>query len=259
MRISRHGDHLVQLTSYPAVFPMNCYLVIEGDGLTLVDSTMSSPADAVARVAGELGLQLRRVVLTHAHGDHVGGVAGVRERFTDLVISIGEREARLLAFLSAKLLSGDVPDRVLDEFVQVLLEPLGLASCQVSVTLDGQEIEAKAVRAGVPRGGPTEVIPVERLRIPPERLAAAFRAVLERLSDAEPMPVAVTYSVEGKVALLRERLARGPLDFEELFAGVASRLEAVACFLALLEMLKRGEATVEQRNAYGPITVTARG
>jgi segregation and condensation protein A len=105
----------------------------------------------------------------------------------------------------------------------------------------------------------TEVIPVERLRIPPERLAAAFRAVLERLSDAEPLPVAVTYSVEDKVALLRERLARGPLDFEDVFAGVGSRLEAVACFLALLEMLKRGEATVEQRNAYGPITVTARG
>jgi segregation and condensation protein A len=105
----------------------------------------------------------------------------------------------------------------------------------------------------------TEVIPVERLRIPPERLAAAFRAVLERLSDAEPLPVAVTYSVEDKVSLLRERLASGPLNFEDIFAGVATRLEAVACFLALLEILKRGEATVEQRDAYGPITVTGRG
>ena len=59
--------------------------------------------------------------------------------------------------------------------------------------------------------------------------------------------------------MLRDRLARGTLDFEEVFAGVLSRLEAVACFLALLELLKRGEATVEQRDAYGPITVTARG
>ena len=105
----------------------------------------------------------------------------------------------------------------------------------------------------------TEVIPLERLRIAPERLAAAFRAVLERLSDADPLPVAITYSVEDKVRLLRERLQRGPLDFEEVFAGVSTRLEAVACFLALLEMLKRGEATVEQRDAFGPITVTGRG
>jgi segregation and condensation protein A len=105
----------------------------------------------------------------------------------------------------------------------------------------------------------TEVIPVERLRIAPERLAAAFRAVLERLSDTEPLPVAITYSVEDKVRLLRDRLMLGPLEFEEVFAGVSSRLEAVACFLALLEMLKRGEATVEQRDAFGPITVTGRG
>jgi chromatin segregation and condensation protein Rec8/ScpA/Scc1 (kleisin family) len=59
--------------------------------------------------------------------------------------------------------------------------------------------------------------------------------------------------------LLRDRLMLGPLEFEEVFAGVRSRLEAVACFLALLEMLKRGEATVEQRDAFGPITVTGRG
>ncbi len=105
----------------------------------------------------------------------------------------------------------------------------------------------------------SEVIPVERLRIAPERLAAAFRAVLERLSDADPLPVAVTFSVEDKVRLLRDRLNHGPLDFEEIFAGVSTRLEAVACFLALLEMLKRGEAAVEQRDAFGPITVTGRG
>ena len=105
----------------------------------------------------------------------------------------------------------------------------------------------------------TDVIPVERLRIAPERLAAAFRAVLERLSDTEPLPVAITFSVEDKVRLLRDRLLLGPLEFEELFAGVGTRLEAVACFLALLEMLKRGEATVEQRDAFGPITVTGRG
>src|SRR5256885_2099415 len=91
----------------------------------------------------------------------VGNAADERDR-----ASRREREARLLAFLSAKLLSGDVPDRVLDEFVQVLLEPLGLASCQVSVTLDGQDIEARAVRPGVPRGGPTEVIPVVVSNIP---------------------------------------------------------------------------------------------
>ena len=77
MRTTRHGANLIQLTKWPVVFPMNCYLVLEEDGLTLVDSTMSSPADDVAALVKQLGKELRRVALTHAHGDHVGGVGGV--------------------------------------------------------------------------------------------------------------------------------------------------------------------------------------
>jgi glyoxylase-like metal-dependent hydrolase (beta-lactamase superfamily II) len=97
MRTVRLGPRLFQLTRYPLVFPMNCYLVAEDDGLTLVDSTMSSPAADVARMLAERGVELRRVALTHAHGDHVGGVAGVRDRFPGIEVSIGERDARLLA------------------------------------------------------------------------------------------------------------------------------------------------------------------
>ena len=107
MRITRHGAHLVQLTRYAAVFPMNCYLVLEDDGLTLVDSTMSSPAADVAAQVRVLGLELRRIALTHAHGDHVGGVAGVRERFPGVEVSIGERDGRLLA--GDKSLDADEP------------------------------------------------------------------------------------------------------------------------------------------------------
>jgi len=97
VKITPLGLYAFQLTRFPAVFPMNCFLVREADSLTLIDSTMSSPADEVADVVGDLGLELRRVTLTHAHGDHVGGVAGVRQRFPDAAISIGERDARLLA------------------------------------------------------------------------------------------------------------------------------------------------------------------
>ena len=105
-----------------------------------------------------------------------------------------------------------------------------------------------------------DVIPVERLRIAPERLAAAFREVLARLSEMEPLPLgAVTFSVEEKLDELRDRLRGGRLAFEELFATVATRLEAVACFLALLELLRLGEAIVEQDEPFGPISVRADG
>jgi glyoxylase-like metal-dependent hydrolase (beta-lactamase superfamily II) len=97
MKTTWHGANLIQLTRYPAVFPMNCYLVIEDDGLTLVDSTTSSPGEDVATLAKQLGKELRRVALTHAHGDHAGGVAGVRSQFRGVEVSISERDAPILA------------------------------------------------------------------------------------------------------------------------------------------------------------------
>ena len=91
----------------------------------------------------------------------VGNAAVERRRATER-----EREARLLAFLSTKLLSGDVPDRVLDEFVEVLLVPFGLASCTVQVTLDGQSMAATATRSELEPGGPSEIVPVVVASIP---------------------------------------------------------------------------------------------
>ncbi len=104
-----------------------------------------------------------------------------------------------------------------------------------------------------------EVVPSERLAIPPERLLSAFRAVLERLPEADLLEVpASSVSVEQKAVELRALLAgRGTLGFDEVFAGARSRLEAVAAFLALLELIKRGEARVDQADSFGEITVTA--
>jgi glyoxylase-like metal-dependent hydrolase (beta-lactamase superfamily II) len=104
---------------------MNCYLVLEDDGLTLVDSTMSSPAADVAAVVARLGLELRRVALTHSHGDHVGGVAGVLERFPGVEVLIGRREAKLLVGERAPG-PGEPTDKVKGFFTDVSWKPTAL-------------------------------------------------------------------------------------------------------------------------------------
>ena len=101
---------------------MNCYLVEDDDGLTLVDSTTSSPEDDVALIAKQVGKELRRIALTHAHGDHVGGVAGVRTRFPGVEVSISERDARLLAG-DKSLLQGEPQTEVKGYFVKVDWKP----------------------------------------------------------------------------------------------------------------------------------------
>jgi glyoxylase-like metal-dependent hydrolase (beta-lactamase superfamily II) len=122
MRITRLGANLIQLTKWPIAFPMNCYLVLEEDGATLVDSTIFSPADDVAALLKQLGKELRRVALTHAHGDHVGGVAGVRQRFPGVEVSISERDAPILAGDKA-LLPTEPQTQVKGSFVKVDWKP----------------------------------------------------------------------------------------------------------------------------------------
>jgi glyoxylase-like metal-dependent hydrolase (beta-lactamase superfamily II) len=89
------APHLVPVV-YRRVF--NCYLVTEEDGLTLVDTGPSGAASAVLGAIGQLGAPLRRVVLTHAHGDHVAGLdALIAAADGDVEVIVGSREAPLLA------------------------------------------------------------------------------------------------------------------------------------------------------------------
>ena len=122
MRISRLSAHLTQLAKWPVAFPMNCYIVEEDDGLTLVDSTIFSPAGDVATLVKELGRDLRRVTLTHAHGDHVGGVSGVRKLYPGVEIAISERDGRILAG-DKTLLPAEPQTTVKGSFVKVDWKP----------------------------------------------------------------------------------------------------------------------------------------
>ena len=85
----------------------------------------------------------------------VGGASEERAR-----ASRREREARLLGYLSTKLLTGELPDRVLDDFATVLLEPFGLARCEITVELAGSQLHAVASGPDVTSGGPDAVVPL---------------------------------------------------------------------------------------------------
>lgn len=56
----------------------NCYLVADEDGAAVVIDPAAAP-ELILQTAREKGLQIRAVLLTHGHFDHVGGVRGVAE------------------------------------------------------------------------------------------------------------------------------------------------------------------------------------
>lgn len=92
-----HGDYLVQLTRRTPLFPVNCYLVREDDGLTLIDTGLSGTAPAILEAAQALGAPIRRILLTHVHMDHIGSLDALHAALPDAEIIVSVRETRLLA------------------------------------------------------------------------------------------------------------------------------------------------------------------
>lgn len=97
MKTTAYGEHLIQLTRLPHVFPVNCYLVRETDGFTLIDTTIGGSARAILAAATQLGAPIMRLALTHAHLDHVGSLDALHAALPDAEVLVPAREARFLS------------------------------------------------------------------------------------------------------------------------------------------------------------------
>jgi len=96
---------VIQLTRFRFV---NAYLVREDDGFTLVDTTLGGAADALIAAAGSAGGSIRRIALTHGHGDHVGSLDALRSRLGDSVeVLMPELDARIHA--GETVVEGKIP------------------------------------------------------------------------------------------------------------------------------------------------------
>src|ERR1700758_1297837 len=96
MRTTQVTPNMVQLTRLNFV---NAYLVREDDGFTLIDTTLGGKAAAdLIGAAEDAGGEMRRIALTHGHGDHAGGLDAIVARLGDGVeVLVGEPDARVWA------------------------------------------------------------------------------------------------------------------------------------------------------------------
>jgi glyoxylase-like metal-dependent hydrolase (beta-lactamase superfamily II) len=76
---------------------VNCYLVEEDDGLTLIDTMIPRSAKAILAESDRIGRPIVRIALTHAHADHVGSLDELAKQLPEVEVSISARDARPLA------------------------------------------------------------------------------------------------------------------------------------------------------------------
>ena len=76
---------------------VNAYLVREDDGLTVIDTMIGGSAGKIIAAAGATGAPIVRILLTHAHADHIGSLDALKEKLPEAEVIVSARDARLLA------------------------------------------------------------------------------------------------------------------------------------------------------------------
>ncbi|MFF2449490.1 MBL fold metallo-hydrolase [Neobacillus sp. NPDC058068] len=95
MRMIKNG-FLYQVTFMANIFPVNCYLVEEEDGLTLIDAALGFCTKGIIKAAETIGKPITKIVLTHAHEDHVGALDSLKDLLPEVPVYISIRDHRLM-------------------------------------------------------------------------------------------------------------------------------------------------------------------
>jgi glyoxylase-like metal-dependent hydrolase (beta-lactamase superfamily II) len=105
MSTTQINQDLIQINRWRFV---NAYLVRDDDGFTLVDTTVGGGADELIGAARGAGGEIRRIALTHGHGDHVGSLDALKQKLGGSVqVLMPELDARILA--GEKVVDGKPP------------------------------------------------------------------------------------------------------------------------------------------------------
>lgn len=95
MKITKK-EHLYQLAFLPYLFPVNCYLVEEKDSLTLIDAALPHSSKGIITAAQKIGKPITKIVISHAHDDHVGALDSLKKQLPNALVYISKRDARLM-------------------------------------------------------------------------------------------------------------------------------------------------------------------
>lgn len=104
MSATQINQNLIQISRWRFV---NAFLVREDDGFTLVDTTLGGGADELIGAARSAGGEIRRIALTHGHGDHVGSLDALKQRLASVEVLMPELDARIHA--GERVVDGKLP------------------------------------------------------------------------------------------------------------------------------------------------------
>ncbi|MBA3832968.1 MAG: segregation/condensation protein A [Chthoniobacterales bacterium] len=131
---------------------------------------------------------------------------------------------------------------------------------EAAAQLQARELQQERTFARVGEGVTLAAAPFRLGEVGIFQLINAFQNVLKRLDAREDLReiFGENFTVSDKIEWILQQVGAGTvLRFRELFARVASRVEIVVTFLALLELIRLKQVRAVQNNIFEEIEITA--
>jgi segregation and condensation protein A len=183
----------------------------------------------------------------------------VATEFLVLIAALLELKSRLLLPGEEEGLEEVTPEEAVEELLARMLEYRRYRDAAAMLERRFEEARGYLYRsAPLPPELRRVAIEAATAVYDPERLGAALGDLLATPPELKLDHIRPTVSLEKRLRALRDALrGRGAIDFDEEFGGEDRLTQAVTLF-ALLELYRKGEATWEQTEAFGPIRIQAK-
>jgi len=129
---------------------------------------------------------------------------------------------------------------------------------EAAAQLETRALEQQNIFARIGDGTAPETAPLHLGEVGIFQLINAFQQVIKRLEAREDLQelFGENFTVSDKIERILQTMAAGqPVKFSELFARMASRVEVVVTFLALLELIRLKQVRAIQPNEFDEIEI----
>ncbi len=201
-------------------------------------------------------IELTAISVSSITADYLERVSVMSDLEPDELSDFLRLGSRLLYIKSLALLPREAADEQAEELQRLTLELAEYRRYQQAArTLSGRLGAQTWNRSAVTK------LPTEELPMPDLSLTILQEAFSRALKRAVPLAGGSTLDQEltqdEVMGRLKQRIETGGFALSEVLDAIIDRYEIILTFMALLELLKSGEAIVAQTGQFGPIMIEA--